>query len=393
MSNFILTPNMSLTVPITGVTVGPDWANEVNASLVLIDNHNHAQGSGVAITPAGLNINSDFPLQGNNLTLVRTVRFQVPSIQPASASDLLCLYSFGQDLYYRDGAGNQVRITQGGSITGAAGNITNLTSPASVTYVSGTTTFVFQAAANTAGNLDAGAVILRNLTASSKGLTLSPPSAMAADYTITLPALPLSATSILSISTGGAMGIIVPDNATIENSGGTLQVKAKGIGNAQIADGLGLIPSGSMLPFGGAAAPSGYLLCDGTSYLRATYPNLYSAIGNAYGTVDGTHFNVPDFRGLFLRGVTGSSSNDPNASTRTASNPGGNAGNNVGSLQQDQVGPHTHTMSGGAVGSGTSGSPQHVVQSDALGLTMTTNSNATSETRPLNIYVQYLIKT
>ena len=33
--------------------------------------------------------------------------------------------------------------------------------------------------------------------------------------------------------------------------------------------------------------------------------HLFTAIGTAYGTADGTHFNVPDFRGIFPRGVTG----------------------------------------------------------------------------------------
>jgi hypothetical protein len=55
--------------------------------------------------------------------------------------------------------------------------------------------------------------------------------------------------------------------------------------------------SGVIKVFAGAAAPSGYLLCDGTSYLRATYPDLFTAIGTTFGAVDGTHFNVPDLRG------------------------------------------------------------------------------------------------
>jgi len=34
----------------------------------------------------------------------------------------------------------------------------------------------------------------------------------------------------------------------------------------------------------------------------ATYANLFTAIGTAYGSVDGTHFNVPDSRGRVLVG-------------------------------------------------------------------------------------------
>ena len=56
--------------------------------------------------------------------------------------------------------------------------------------------------------------------------------------------------------------------------------------------------TGMIKPHSGAASPSaGWLLCDGTSYLRATYPNLFALIGTAFGSVDGTHFSVPDMRG------------------------------------------------------------------------------------------------
>lgn len=390
MADFIQTTNMGLTVPITGVTLGPDWANEVNASLVLIDAHDHSQGNGVQINPAGLNISTDLPFNGNNATLLRTTRFLPTGVQPAGAADLTCLYAFGADLYYRDGNGNQVRITQSGGVTGATGNITNLTSPASVTYVAGTSTFVFQSAASTPALLDGASIILRNLAANSNGLTLSPPT-LTGDYTITLPPLPVT-TSVVSIATSGAMATLSIDS-TLSIAGNVLAVANGGITPAQVISGFGLLPTGAVVPFGGASAPTGYLLCDGASYLRATYPDLFSAIGTAYGTADGTHFNVPDMRGYFMRGVTGGSAKDPNASTRTAAATGGNIGNNVGSVQADQVGPLTLSMSGGAVGAGTTGNPQNVVQSDAVGLSMTTNSNGTSETRPVNLYFNFLVKT
>lgn len=54
---------------------------------------------------------------------------------------------------------------------------------------------------------------------------------------------------------------------------------------------------GFIQPYGGATAPTGWLLCDGASYPRATYPDLFTAIGVAFGSVDGTHFNVPNLKG------------------------------------------------------------------------------------------------
>lgn len=69
---------------------------------------------------------------------------------------------------------------------------------------------------------------------------------------------------------------------------------------AQIAVGA---PTGKVDAFAGSTAPTGWLLCDGSSLLRATYPRLFSVIGTTYGAADGTHFNVPDCRGRFLIGV------------------------------------------------------------------------------------------
>lgn len=64
------------------------------------------------------------------------------------------------------------------------------------------------------------------------------------------------------------------------------------------------IPVGITLPFAGAGdIPAGFLLCNGAAVSRMTYANLYSAIGTTYGAGDGsTTFNLPDFRGRFLRG-------------------------------------------------------------------------------------------
>lgn len=66
-------------------------------------------------------------------------------------------------------------------------------------------------------------------------------------------------------------------------------------------------PSGSITAYAGSAAPSGWLLCDGSAVSRTTYATLYSALGGAsspWGLGDGsTTFNVPDARGGFLRGA------------------------------------------------------------------------------------------
>jgi microcystin-dependent protein len=111
--------------------------------------------------------------------------------------------------------------------------------------------------------------------------------------------------------------------------------------------GLVGIPSGTPLPFAGPSEniPEGYLYCNGAAVSRETYPNLFSAIGIAHGEGNGTTtFNLPDYRGRFLRGMDDGTARDPNAATRTAAATGGNTGDNVGSLQADEFGEHTHVQ-------------------------------------------------
>lgn len=122
--------------------------------------------------------------------------------------------------------------------------------------------------------------------------------------------------------------------------------------------------SGVIKMFGGALAPAGYLLCDGTSYLRADYPDLFAAIGTAYGAVDGTHFNVPDLRG---RVPLGSGTGD--AVDATAHALGAKAGAETHALVVTELAAHTHviTDAGHVHATGESGGTGFVVDSNVGG--------------------------
>lgn len=191
-----------LPIPAVGIDPGPQWATDVNSCLTIIDGHNHSPGYGVQIGTDGLNINSDLTINSNNLTNIRSSQYTSQAAVLTLPADLSCVYVVGADLYYNNGSGTPIRLTQNGSIAGTTGSISGLTGTASVSYVSGSSTFVFQSATNTPGNIDGASFILRNLVANSNGLTLSPPNAMASNYTITLPALP-SSTSVLTMDTSG----------------------------------------------------------------------------------------------------------------------------------------------------------------------------------------------
>jgi microcystin-dependent protein len=80
-----------------------------------------------------------------------------------------------------------------------------------------------------------------------------------------------------------------------------------------------------MMDFAGTVAPSGWLLCDGSSYATATYPNLYAAIGYNWGG-SGANFNVPNF------------------TRRTAVGSGGSGTATLGNAVGNVGGAETHTL-------------------------------------------------
>lgn len=106
------------------------------------------------------------------------------------------------------------------------------------------------------------------------------------------------------------------------------------------------LPAGTVVAFAGKNIPKGWLLCDGRVISRkGVYQALFDSIGSAHGQGDGsTTFHLPDYRGLFLRGVLDERSSliDPSAATRGAMNTGGNTGNKVGTYQSDSFAEHSH---------------------------------------------------
>ena len=56
------------------------------------------------------------------------------------------------------------------------------------------------------------------------------------------------------------------------------------------------LPIGSIAQFGGATAPTNWLICNGQAVSRETYSELFAVIGTTYGEGNGsTTFNLPDF--------------------------------------------------------------------------------------------------
>lgn len=152
-----------------------------------------------------------------------------------------------------------------------------------------------------------------------------------------------------------------------------------------------LLAAGSIVDFGGESPPSGWLECDGSSLLRASYPALFAAIGTLHGAADGTHFNIPNHRGKFKRGWAHGTANDPDRASRTASATGGATGDHVGTAQGFGIESHSHGVSVPLTGSGGTANAGggNLNNSGAANNTSATGGN---ETRPINAAVMSIIK-
>jgi microcystin-dependent protein len=106
-------------------------------------------------------------------------------------------------------------------------------------------------------------------------------------------------------------------------------------------------PSGSVISYAGASAPTGWLLCSGQTVSRTTYSSLFAAIGTTYGSGDGsTTFALPDLRGRVIAGVDNMGGSAASRLTSGVSGVDGAVLGAVGGNENPQL--HTHTITGGA---------------------------------------------
>lgn len=146
-------------------------------------------------------------------------------------------------------------------------------------------------------------------------------------------------------------------------------------------------PIGVVNAFYGASAPSGWLICNGTTFATATYPDLRAFLGSN---------TLPDLRGYFLRGLDTTGLIDTQV------------GRTLKSIQADAFGSHTHTntVSDGLSGityttdeSGNATTNVVLAGNSAVASTMLQHSHTVTiantgglETRGKNVAVNYIIR-
>mgnify|MGYP006286415279 CR=1 FL=1 len=142
---------------------------------------------------------------------------------------------------------------------------------------------------------------------------------------------------------------------------------------------MALVPIGTILPFAGNVAPSGYLFCDGGEVSISDYPDLYNVIGFTYKAAiylqGAGSFALPDLRGRFPlgrdnmnNGILVPAASNPGTTISTTTDINGNpsssahrindvTANSVGlgnnsatgfvTLSQPNLPNHTHTLNDG----------------------------------------------
>jgi hypothetical protein len=135
---------------------------------------------------------------------------------------------------------------------------------------------------------------------------------------------------VSGVSTGTTRTFVAPDK------NGTLAVTT---------DLSTLLPAGSVIPYAGSSAPTGYLLCDGSAVSRTTYATLFAVIGTTYGAGNGTTtFNVPDITGRVIAGKEATA-------TRLTTAGGGVDGGTLGATGGAQTETASVSSTGTASGS------------------------------------------
>lgn len=220
-------PNTGLVLPSVGGDAGV-WGGEVNDALSNYDAHNHMSGAGARVPTAGLNINAD--LSFSSLYAPTNLARAQFSAVVAATNNLSLFVSDGTsglvtgELYWRNNTGNPVRFTAGNTLNfasfvgGIGGDYSSV--GAAENFDDGQKQYTFKDGAAKWARLHAGNVRFAPFgTTSALFVEMAAPSALASNYTMTLPlALPASQ-QLIQITSAGVMSAsnTVPTDVTLAN--------------------------------------------------------------------------------------------------------------------------------------------------------------------------------
>lgn len=348
------TTNMSLDLPVVGVTPGPIYSVKIKEALETIDDHDHTSGKGAKIPASGLNIQTDLELNGNALTETESVEF---TSQSATLSGNEKIYSVNGELYYNNDDGTPVKITSGAGLNLAStgtigGDYGGVGVTADVSYSDLSKVFSFTRASGVGAEITCSEVNLQYPTTGTAPVTIKAPNITSGSYDITLPEAQADTDDVIAFTSAG-----VASFRSIDGTTGELTVSKSGtaftlslpstIANAKTfsanntfsgdntfsgnTTGRGILPVGAIIAMNTnltgvtavtattAADANGFVTCSGQVISDATSPLNGQTIPNLNDS-------------YFLMG---------------ASSSGSTGGANTTTLTTTQLPTHTHTIDHG----------------------------------------------
>lgn len=214
----------------------------------------------------------------------------------------------------------------------------------------------------------------------------------------------LAATTATTLDVSGAATFVTSPTAPTPSAGDSSTKVATTAFVSQNS-----VPTGSLLMWPTAGAPSGFLQCNGSAVSRSTYSALFAIIGTTFGSGDGsTTFNLPNYvdrmpigaGNLYSANSQGGSKDAIVVSHSHTASSTSNVNDPTHRHQQADNSATNISGGGGAGGGGSRGGSGAMTYYSATGITVSTTttvdsagSTGTNANLPPYLGVYFIIKT
>lgn len=270
---------LGVSAPTVSVTVGPTYATQVNAYLAALKTIVEAK-----VTPSGFNMTSDLSFLGGatfySATDLLTTSYEVQTSALSASTYPAALYfaGAGGDLYVNDSSGNQVQITASGILNvSSSGGITGSgygSGGVAINWSSGNVAYRMFSGTGTYADVVCDDLLLND--GDTNFISVVSP-ALAADYTITLPAAVPASSSVMVMSSAGTVSASPSGNLATSGTVATGALTVTGAATVSTTLGVtGLITATAGL----TAAANQHITTSGTSeYKHGSRLRYFTGLG------------------------------------------------------------------------------------------------------------------